>query len=146
MASFSVEPPSTAGDGWVAWLRVGEMWVSLAWVAAGGAIGAVSRYVLSVALHTDSDFPAATLAINIAGSLGIGLAWGAWAHLPWFQDWGRAFLAIGILGGFTTFSAFSLEALTLLHTDRFALAAIYVASSLAGCLIAVWLGYRLAVE
>lgn len=122
------------------------MWVNLAWVAAGGALGAVSRYLLSVAMHTGSDFPAATLAINIAGSFGIGLAWGAWAHLPWFVEWGRAFLAIGMLGGFTTFSAFSLETLTLLHTEKLVLAAVYVASSLAGCLAAVWLGYRLAVD
>ena len=121
------------------------MSVSLAWVAAGGALGAVARYLLSVTVHTESEFPTATLAINVAGSLGIGLAWGAWAHLPWFQEWGRAFLAIGILGGFTTFSAFSLESLTLLHTDRFAQAALYVVSSLGGCLTAVWLGYRLAM-
>ncbi|MDE0065064.1 MAG: fluoride efflux transporter CrcB [Gammaproteobacteria bacterium] len=122
------------------------MLVNLAWVAAGGALGAAARYLVSVAVHTPQGFPAATLAVNVAGSLAIGVAWGAWAHLPWFQEWGRAFLAIGILGGFTTFSAFSLEALTLLHTDRFALAAIYVASSLAGCLMAVWLGYGLAVN
>ena len=146
MAALALGPVSTRGRSWVVGSRAGAMWINLAWVAVGGAIGAVSRYLLSVAVHSGNDFPAATLAINIAGSLGIGLAWGAWAHQPWFQEWGRAFLAIGILGGFTTFSAFSLEALTLLHTDRFALAAIYVASSLAGCLTAVWLGYRLAVE
>lgn len=122
------------------------MWVNLLYVAAGGALGASARYLVSVAVHTGNDFPAATLAVNIAGSLAIGLAWGAWAHLPWFQEWGRAFLTIGILGGFTTFSAFSLETLTLLHTDRFTLAVAYVASSLAGCLTAVWLGYRLAVQ
>ena len=146
MALFSVEFSPTAGGRWAAGLRAGRMWVNLAWVAAGGALGAAARYLVSVAVHTGHDFPAATLAINIAGSLGIGLAWGAWAHLPWFQEWGRAFLGIGVLGGFTTFSAFSLETLTLVHTDRFAPAAIYVASSLAGCLAAVWFGYRLAVE
>ncbi len=122
------------------------MWIDLAWVAAGGALGAAARFLVSVAVQTGNDFPTATLAINIAGSLGIGLAWGAWAHLPWFQEWGRAFVAIGILGGFTTFSAFSLEALTLMQTDRPALAGVYVASTLGGCLAAVWLGYRLAVE
>ena len=118
------------------------MTINLAWVAAGGALGAVARYLLSGLLRTDGEFPAATLTVNIAGSLGIGLAWGAWAHQPWFQDWGRAFLAVGLLGGFTTFSAFSLEALTLMHTHRIGAAAIYVMATLAGCLTAVWLGYR----
>ena len=121
------------------------MSLNLAWVAAGGALGAVMRYLLSGLLRTDGEFPAATLAINVAGSLGIGLAWGAWAHLHWFHEWGRAFLAVGLLGGFTTFSAFSLEALTLVHADRIGAAAIYVIATLAGCLTAVWLGYRLTV-
>ena len=141
-----VDWPSVAGNRPRAGVRAGAMWANLAWVAAGGALGAGARYLLSVSTQADNGFPAATLAVNIAGSLGMGLAWGAWANLPWFQEWGRAFLAVGILGGFTTFSAFSLETLTLLHSDRFALAAIYVASSLAGCLAAVWLGYRLTAE
>ena len=122
------------------------MWIDLAWVAAGGSVGAAARFLLSAAVPAGNDFPVATLAVNVAGSLGIGLAWGAWAHLPWFQEWGRAFLAVGILGGFTTFSAFSLETLTLLHSNRIALAALYVATSLAGCLTAAWLGIRLAAE
>lgn len=122
------------------------MYANLAWVAAGGALGAVLRYLLSGLLRTENEFPVATLAINIAGSLGIGLAWGAWGHLPWFQEWGRAFLAIGILGGFTTFSAFSMEVLTLMQSHRPGTAALYVALSLAGCLTAVWFGYRLALS
>lgn len=125
---------------------VGDMSISLAWVAAGGALGAVLRHLLSGLLRAEGEFPAATLAINVAGSLGIGLAWGAWAQSPWFQEWGRAFLAVGILGGFTTFSAFSLETLNLLHGGRAGAAALYVAASLGGCLTAVWLGYWLASD
>ena len=119
---------------------------NLAWVAVGGALGAASRYLLSTALHAENAFPAATLAINVAGSLAIGLAWGAWGGAPWFQDWGRSFLAVGVLGGFTTFSAFSLEVLTLVQGERLLLAGLYVAASLAGCLAAVWLGYRLTLD
>ena len=121
------------------------MAANLAWVAAGGALGAVLRYLLSAPVRSEGDFPAATLAINIVGSLAIGLAWGAWANLAWFQDWGRAFLAVGVLGGFTTFSAFSLEALTLVQMNRPGAAAVYVLASLCGCLLAVWLGYRLTL-
>lgn len=117
---------------------------ALLWVAAGGALGAAARYLASMALHGQGDFPWATLAVNAAGSLCIGLAWGAWSQLPWFQEWGRPFLVAGLLGGFTTFSAFSLEALALLHSGRIALAAIYSLASLAGCLAAAGLGHRMA--
>ena len=119
---------------------------NLAWVAAGGALGAAMRYLLSALLNTGAVFPTATLTVNIAGSLAIGLAWGAWGTAPWFQEWGRAFLAVGLLGGFTTFSAFSLEVLTLVQAQRMVLAGLYVASSLAGCFAAVWLGYRLTLD
>lgn len=121
------------------------MAANLAWVAAGGAVGAVLRYLLSLLMRTGGEFPAATLAVNIGGSLAIGLVWGAWGSLAWFQEWGRAFLAVGILGGFTTFSAFSMEVLTPVQMNRPGTAALYVLCSLCGCLLAVSLGYRLAV-
>ena len=116
---------------------------TLLWVAAGGSLGAAARYLVSTALHGEGGFPWATLLVNAAGSLCIGFAWGAWAQQPWFQEWGRAFLAVGLLGGFTTFSAFSLEALTLAHSGRIALAAAYVLLSLVLCLAAAALGCRL---
>ena len=113
-------------------------------VAAGGALGATARYLVSVALAAGDGFPWATLAANLAGCLVIGLAWASWSQLGWFQQWGRAFLVVGVLGGFTTFSAFSLETLLLVAADRLGAAVAYVALSLAGCLGMTWLGHRLA--
>lgn len=115
-------------------------------VALGGALGAVARYLVSVAFSSTpglgAGFPWATLTINLTGSLGIGLAWGSWSHLPWFQDWGRAFLVVGVLGGFTTFSAFSLESLMLINAGRWSAAIAYAMASVVGCLLAAWLGQR----
>ena len=115
-------------------------------VALGGALGAVARYLVSVAVSSvpglGAGFPWATLTINLTGSLGIGLAWGSWSHLPWFQDWGRAFLVVGVLGGFTTFSAFSLEGLMLINGGRWSAAIGYAMASVVGCLLAAWLGQR----
>ena len=111
-------------------------------VALGGASGAVLRFAVSAAIGAHHVFPWATLAINIAGSFAIGLLWGAYGATEWFQQWGRLFLVVGLLGGFTTFSAFSLETLNLLQGARFSLATGYVAASFAGCLAAVWMGER----
>jgi len=116
-------------------------------VALGGALGAVARHLASVAIAGASGvgvgFPWATLTINLTGSFGIGLAWGSWSHLPWFQDWGKAFLVVGAFGGFTTFSAFSLEGLALINAGRWGAAAAYAVASVTGCLLAAWLGQRL---
>ncbi len=128
-------------------------------VALGGALGAVARHLVSVFVSSapwigvgipsgfpngfPMGFPWATLTINLTGSLGIGLAWGAWSHLSWFQEWGRAFLVVGVLGGFTTFSAFSLEGLMLINAGRWGAAIAYVMASVLGCLLAAWLGQRL---
>ncbi|MCY3641708.1 MAG: fluoride efflux transporter CrcB [Gammaproteobacteria bacterium] len=115
-------------------------------VALGGALGAVARYLVSVTFSSapglSADFPWATLTINLTGSLGIGLAWGSWSHLPWFQDWGRVFLVVGVLGGFTTFSAFSMESLMLINAGRWSAAIGYAMASVVGCLLAAWLGQR----
>ena len=116
----------------------------LLYVALGGALGAVGRYLASALMPSAGAFPWATLGVNLAGCLGIGLAWGAWSHLQWFQEWGRALLVVGVLGGFTTFSAFSLETLQFIAAQRWGLAGAYAASSLLGCVLAVWLGSRLA--
>ena len=117
---------------------------TLAIVMLGGALGAASRYLVGVMSTTlvASRFPWATLGINIAGSFLIGLLWSLYASEQWFQDWGRALLVVGLLGGFTTFSAFSLETLELLQTSKVS-AALYVSGSVAGCLLAVALGYGL---
>ena len=108
----------------------------LAAVALGGALGAVVRYLMSVAFASvpahGGGFPWATLTVNLAGCLGIGLVWANWSHSSWFDDWGRAFLVVGVLGGFTTFSAFSFETLMLAEAGRWGAAAAYVLARVAG--------------
>ena len=117
-------------------------------VAVGGALGAVARYLMSVAAAglpgLGGGFPWATLTVNLIGCLGIGFLWANWSHLAWFHDWGRAFLVVGVLGGFTTFSAFSFETLMLADAGRWGVAVGYVMASVLGCLLAAWLGQRLA--
>ncbi|MEM8769479.1 MAG: fluoride efflux transporter CrcB [Pseudomonadota bacterium] len=116
---------------------------SLLAVAAGGALGAIGRFLISTAFFVPGEFPWPTLAINIAGSLGIGVLWGLYGQHAWFESWGRYLLVVGFLGGFTTFSAFSLETVGLFEGGRLGAAAGYVGASVIGCVLAAWLGQRL---
>lgn len=116
---------------------------TILWVAAGGACGAVLRYCVQV-LTSGAEFPWGTLLVNIAGCLAIGLAIGAFAGATWFEDVGRPLLVTGLLGGFTTFSAFSVDTVLLWEQGRAASAVAYVFSSVACCLVAAALGYRVA--
>ena len=68
------------------------------WVAAGGSLGAVCRFLLATLAFTPGRFPWDTLLTNITGSFAIGLIWGLSSHHPWFEDWGRHFIVIGFLG------------------------------------------------
>ena len=116
---------------------------SLLWVALGGAGGVSARFLLSTAFFVPGQFPWPTLVINIAGSLGIGLLWGMYGQHGWFEAWGRYLLVVGFLGGFTTFSAFSLETVGLIEGGRLTAATAYVLVSLIGCVLAAWAGQRL---
>ena len=115
----------------------------LIWVALGGAGGAVARFLVSTLFFVPGQFPWPTLVINIAGSLGIGLLWGLYGQHGWFEAWGRYLLVVGFLGGFTTFSAFSLETVGLVEGGRLTAATAYVLASLLGCVLAAWAGQRL---
>lgn len=111
-------------------------------VAFGGAIGAVSRYGLSYIcnLFFHSHFPFATIIINVSGSFLLGLL------LEVIQTSGaanggiRLFLVTGILSSFTTFSAFSLEVVTLIIKGNFFIAVIYIISSLFLSFLFLYLG------
>ena len=116
---------------------------TILWVAAGGACGAVLRYGVQ-AVTADAEFPWGTLLVNIAGCLVIGLVIGAFAGATWFEDLGRPLLVAGVLGGFTTFSAFSVDTVLLWEQGRVVSAVAYVFSSVACCLLAALLGYRIA--
>jgi CrcB protein len=115
------------------------------WVALGGALGSVARHGCSVlaARWIGSGFPWATLFVNVAGSFAIGLlaALATSDGRPALGADARAFVIIGILGGFTTFSSFSLETLSLARSGAFGAASFNVAASLVLCLGAVWLGF-----
>jgi len=116
---------------------------ALALVAAGGGLGAVCRYLASLALLRGAShgFPLGTLAVNLLGCLLIGLWAGLAARHAWLNGEARLFLVTGVLGGFTTFSAFGLEALQLLRRGDFALAGLYVGTSVVLGLGLVFLGW-----
>jgi CrcB protein len=114
-------------------------------VAAGGALGSVARFWLAAAMATLTGprFPWGTLLINVLGSFGIGLL----AALTLTPDRVgmhpdlRLFLMVGVCGGFTTFSAFSLQTLELLQAGDTIPAAGYILGSVAFCMAAVWCGW-----
>jgi CrcB protein len=120
------------------------------WVAMGGAIGSVLRYWLgnTVALAVGSEFPWGTLLINIIGSFVIsffGLLTGAHGRLG-VPDEARIFVTVGICGGFTTFSSFSLQTADLMAAGELVAAACYIVSSVALCVAGTFLGYWLATR
>ena len=116
-------------------------------VMAGGALGSLLRYVVSgsVSAQLNGTFPFGTWTVNIAGCLLIGLLSAAWPANEGEVAPLRLALIVGGLGGFTTFSTFSAETLTLLQGGRAELALIYVASSTAFGVIAAWFGYKLGL-
>ena len=115
---------------------------SLCWIALGGAVGAMSRFLLTTWLFVPGQFPWPTLLINVTGSFAIGLLWGLGYQQPWFETWGRYLLVVGVLGGFTTFSAFSLETVGLVESGRVPEAVLYIVASVLTCVVGAWLGQR----
>jgi CrcB protein len=118
------------------------------WVALGGAIGSMARYACSVSAlrWLGVGFPWGTLFVNVTGSFAIGLlaALVAADGRPLLGADARAFLLVGVLGGFTTFSSFSLETLTLARGGAIGAAALNVALSLVLCVGGAWLGFASA--
>jgi len=118
------------------------------WVAVGGAFGSVGRFWLNGLVSQRFDtFPAGTLVINILGSFLIGVLGALTLPEGRMSSEGRAFttqfLMIGLCGGFTTFSSFSLQTLNLLREQEWLHAGGNVLLSVALCLVATWLGYLL---
>ena len=115
------------------------------WIAFGGALGSVARYACSTAAARwlGFGFPWGTLIVNVGGSFAIGViaALVAADGRPLLGTDARAFLVIGVLGGFTTFSSFSLETLELARAGALGAAAANVVVSVALCLLGVWLGF-----
>jgi CrcB protein len=112
-------------------------------VGAGGAIGAMARFGFAsvVGRIWPMSFPLATLLINVIGSLAMGVFVGLMARwLPAWQGDARLFVAVGILGGFTTFSSFSLDTIVLIERGEVVAAGAYVLLSVVLCLIGLYLG------
>lgn len=117
--------------------------VNLLWIALGGALGAMSRAL--VGHWVQAEFPWATLIVNVLGSLLIGFVLGLMGgptHLPQSV---RLLVATGFCGAFTTFSTFSYDTLALMQQDRWLAASANVGLNLIACLIATWLGIKLAM-
>ena len=115
-------------------------------VAAGGAIGASLRHLVGVALLrlAGRNFPWGTLTVNVVGCLAMGVFIGLIARRLDASNELRLFVASGILGGFTTFSAFSLDFAALWERGALLAALVYVVSSVLGSLLALFLGLWLA--
>ncbi|MBL8674863.1 MAG: fluoride efflux transporter CrcB [Rhodospirillales bacterium] len=114
-------------------------------VAVGGALGSVGRYLVvdAMARALGVAFPWGTLVVNTLGGVAIGVLAAVFLARPEYGDW-RPLLITGVLGGFTTFSAFSLDAFGLAQRGQWASAAAYVAASVALSLIGTAAGWRLA--
>lgn len=108
------------------------------WVGLGGALGAILRYGISL-IPLKSHFPILTLITNILGAFMIGIVVGIFSK-DRISPSMNLFLKTGICGGFTTFSTFSLETLTLLEDGFYLLAILYALISVIGCIIGVYLG------
>ena len=115
-------------------------------IAFGGALGALARYSVGIgaAALLGPGFPLATLLVNVLGSFTIGLCYVFFVESADNSGVLRAFIMVGFLGAFTTFSTFSVETLQLLESGQLAKSLLNVASNVAFCLLACWMGLSIA--
>jgi fluoride exporter len=111
-------------------------------VGVGGGLGSVARYLLSAALPAGTGFPWAILAVNVSGCFVLGLLMIYVLEVWPPRRFLRPFLAVGVLGGYTTFSTYAAGVLTLLMAHAVGLAAGYALSSVLAALLAVWAGLK----
>ena len=118
----------------------------LAWVCLGSALGGGARYLVSLgALRLlGAGFPVGTLAVNVLGSFLIGAIMHVGLTTTWISPGMRLFLTTGVMGGFTTYSAFNYETLALATDGEWLFAVANVAATLGGCLVAGLLGLAVA--
>lgn len=120
------------------------------WVmaAAGGAIGSVGRVMMSslIVRWTGEEFPFGTIVVNVTGALLMGLLAGYGQSEPGkllFTEPARTFLMIGVMGGYTTFSSFSLQTFLLMEQGNLLGAFLNVALSVVLCVVGIWAGFSL---
>ncbi|MDA0323021.1 MAG: fluoride efflux transporter CrcB [Verrucomicrobia bacterium] len=114
-------------------------------VGMGGFVGSILRYGLGELVHSSLRVPAGTLAVNVIGCLLIGVVGGWYENHSFLGHSARLFLMVGILGGFTTFSAFGYETMHLARNRELAIAMANILLQVALGLVAVWIGYRLSL-
>jgi CrcB protein len=120
------------------------------WIFIGGGLGSIARFAASglVARMFGETFPWGTIVVNVSGSFLIGVV--ATLAAPegrlFLSPEARQFILLGLFGGYTTFSSFSIQTLTLARDGEWLQAGANVLLSVALCLVAVWLGYMLAAN
>jgi CrcB protein len=112
-------------------------------VAAGGALGSMARYAFSTAILrvTGSLFPVGTFAVNFVGCVVFGVVIGVAEHRVNLTPETRAFVLVGLLGGFTTFSTYAFESIGLLRDGQFSSAALNIVGQVACGLVGMWVAY-----
>jgi CrcB protein len=130
-----VRPPHT---------RSGPGAADLAAIAVGGGIGSLARFLLSAAFPAGQGFPWAIFAVNVSGSFVLGVLMVYMLDVWPPRRFLRPFLAIGLIGGYTTFSTYAGAVMTLLTGGRLALADAYALTSVMAALVAVWCGMKAA--
>jgi CrcB protein len=113
-------------------------------IGAGSFIGGIFRYLLSLLIQTKTtaNFPLGTLTVNIVGCFLIGIVFGIFDKGQMSHEW-KLFLATGVIGGFTTFSAFSIETFALFRDGYSGYALLYVLASVVLGLLATYMAYLL---
>lgn len=112
-------------------------------VGIGGLIGSILRYSVALIPMSFGYLPVKTLLVNFIGSFVIGCTGQYMALQPNIPQHWLLFVQVGICGGFTTFSTFSLETYDLITNNQYGMAALYIIGSVASCLVAVFLGMYL---
>ncbi|MFK8066649.1 MAG: fluoride efflux transporter CrcB [Gammaproteobacteria bacterium] len=115
-------------------------------IAFGGAIGAVLRFSTSNMIYSQfgRTFPWGTLMVNVTGSLFMGLLFVLFTERMELNSDLRAFITVGLLGAFTTFSTFSIETMNLIESGELTRAGVNILASVVCCLAACWLGMIIA--
>lgn len=118
--------------------------MSFLFVALGGALGAIGRYAISL-IPVKTEFPILTLSTNIIGAILIGFIVGVVSNRSNVSENAVLFWKTGVCGGFTTFSTFSLETVTLFEKKAYFSGSIYIVLSLSFCILGIFLGKKLTM-